>query len=207
MVCNKQEAADKRLLQSTNCAVVIIDVQNDYCHEDGSCAKAGKDVSNAQSIIGPTRRLTKIAAKKNFPVIYVRTLHDTSTDSDAWLKRMNGNTNYICRENTWGSQFYELCPGEKDVIVTKHRYSAFIGTKLETVLHTYKIDTILITGVATNVCVESTLRDGFMLDYNVMLVEDCCAAFSSEEHQTAVKNIKKYFGSVVTVEQIEQMLV
>jgi ureidoacrylate peracid hydrolase len=181
-------------------------VQNDYCHINGACAKSGKDVSAADSIINPTKKLLHIARSYGIPVIFIQTVHEKATDSEAWCRRMGGSTGNICRRNTWGGEFYKLEPQEPDIIVEKHRYSAFIGTKLESVLNTLKVETLLITGVATNVCVESTARDGYMLDYHVFLFEDCCAAFDQEEHKMALCNVDSYFGTVTKVNEFEEMM-
>ena len=115
-------------------------------------------------------------------------------------------SDYICRPNTWGMDFYQLEPRPNEFIVNKHRYSAFVGTKLDSVLRTLKIDTLLMCGVATNVCVESTARDGYMLDYNILFMEDCCAAFSKKAHNMTVDNINNYFGYAITTDQVNQWL-
>ena len=83
-------------------------------------------------------------------------------------------------------------------ICTKHRYSAFVGTDLELILKSQGVEYILVTGVATNVCVESTARDGYHRDYNVILIEDCCGAYDQQEHAATLNNISKFFGTVTT---------
>lgn len=201
-----KQAYARNLLRNTKCAILIVDVQNDYCHINGACAKSGKDVSAADNIINPTKKLLHIARSYGIPVIFIQTVHEKSTDSEVWCRRMGGSTGNICRRNTWGGEFYKLKPQVADIIVEKHRYSAFIGTKLESVLSTLKVETLLITGVATNVCVESTARDGYMLDYNVFLFEDCCAAFDLEEHKMALCNVDSYFGTVIKVDEFEEMM-
>lgn len=205
MTLKEKQAYIKQLLSQTKCAVLIVDIQNDYCHQEGACAKSGKDVNAVKSIIPPLKKLTTLAHKTNLPVIYIRTIHEKVTDSEVWCKRMNGSTDDICRRDTWGSEFYKITPCKSDIIVEKHRYSAFIGTKLATILRTLKIETLLLAGVATNVCVESTVRDGYMLDYNILLFEDCCAAFDEKEHKMSLQNIDSYFGMVTCVKTFEQV--
>jgi ureidoacrylate peracid hydrolase len=91
--------------------------------------------------------------------------------------------------------------------VTKHRYSAFVGTDLNLILRSKGIETLLFTGTVTNVCVETTARDGFNLDYNVILVEDCCGAYFPEEHVSTLTNISKYFGIVADSKTIMEIMV
>ena len=90
-----------------------------------------------------------------------------------------------------------------DRIVLKNRYSALIpgSSALERMLRGMEIDTILVAGTKTNVCCESTARDAMMLDFKVVLVEDCCAALSDDEHRSALENVIQQFGDVMTSDE------
>ena len=88
------------------------------------------------------------------------------------------------------------------MIVTKHRYGAFEGTDLDLVLRSRGIRTVIMTGVATNVCVETTARQAFLKDYYVVFTSDCSAPFSQAAHDATLYNIDQFFGEVVTSEQI-----
>lgn len=186
-------------------ALVIVDVQNDYCHKDGFLANQGNDVTMVDQMLPSLKNLIGQARENNVPIIFVRTIHEESTDSDTWTSRMkssNTKNQGLCRQGTWGSEFYQLEPQPDDIIVTKHRYSAFIHTRLESVLRTLKTKTLIMAGVSTNVCVESTARDGFMLDYDVVFLSDCTAAYSKQAHDMTLSNISTYFGSVNTSNQV-----
>lgn len=191
------------LLTKTNCALIVIDMQNDYCHPDGACSARGSDVSGADKIIAPMQKLIGACKRRKIPVIFIQTEHTTETDSEAWLFRSGGTSSGVCRKGTWGTEFYGVHPDETDIVVNKHRYSAFIHTRLESVLHTLKIQTIITVGVSTNICVESTARDGFMLDFNLIVVPECCASSSSAEaHNMALKNIDLRFGTVAPCDDV-----
>jgi ureidoacrylate peracid hydrolase len=86
--------------------------------------------------------------------------------------------------------------------VVKHRYSGFVNTRLDSVLRTLRAQTLIMTGVSTNVCVESTARHGYMLDYRIAFVGDCCAAYSPEEHDAALFTIGRYFGTVTNANAV-----
>ncbi|MFN3351377.1 isochorismatase family protein, partial [Pseudorhodoplanes sp.] len=88
----------------------------------------------------------------------------------------------------------------EDHTVIKNRYSAFIAgsSQLERLLRSLGIDTVLIAGTKTNVCCESTARDAMMLDFKTVMVSDCCAALSDEEHRAALENVFQQFGDVLT---------
>lgn len=179
-------------------ALIVIDIQNDFCHHQGAFAKRDVDLSHVEKAALNLIPFIDQCRKFNLPIIFVRTFHSDWTDSPSWIGRLGGMTKEtpICRLNTWGAEFCKVEPQNSDYIVTKHRFSGFMGTDLDLVLRSKGIETILISGVVTNVCVETTARDGFNLNYNVILVEDCCGAFSSEEHASTVRNIAKYFGIV-----------
>jgi ureidoacrylate peracid hydrolase len=98
----------------------------------------------------------------------------------------------------------ELITAPADLTMMKNRYSALIpgSSALERTLRGMGIDTVLIAGTKTNVCCESTARDAMMLDFKVVMVEDCCAALSDTEHQGALENIIQQFGDVMTADEV-----
>ncbi|ULL16673.1 cysteine hydrolase [Paenibacillus sp. H1-7] len=192
----------KQNLEQKNAAVIVVDMQNDYCHPDGAIAKSGIDVSAVNKIIPRLRSLLDAAKAHSVPIIFLQTNHEKVTDSEVWLSRFPDGVNPICHTGSWGAEFYEVAPQHDDIIVKKHRYSGFVHTRLESVLQTLKIETLIITGVSTNLCVESTARQGFMLDYRIVLMSDACAAFSQEEHDMSLKTVDTYFGMVTDTEQV-----
>lgn len=185
------------------CALILIDVQNDFCHPDGSLSKAGQDVSAVVTMLPRLKALVSAARTASVPVVFVRTTHDETNDSVAWLNRHATGpgvitTQFTCRTGSWGADFYEVAPKPGDAVITKHRYSAFTGTHLDLTLRTLGVHSLLFTGVATEVCVESSLREGLSAEYFVSMVEDCCATYAPESHEGAVRAVAKNFGTVVT---------
>ncbi|HZU07960.1 MAG TPA: isochorismatase family cysteine hydrolase [Chloroflexota bacterium] len=180
-------------------ALVIVDVQNDFCHPDGAAGRRGRDLSQVAGMIEHLTQFLAEARRVGLPVIFIRTEHGPWTDSATWLGRAKTPAEQripTCVEGTWGCDFYGVAPQAGERVVVKHRYSAFIGTDLDLILRARGVRTLLIAGIATNVCVESTLRDGFMLDYDIVLLADCCAAYSREEHEATLRNVANYFGEV-----------
>lgn len=186
-------------------ALIVIDSQNDFCHPDGTAAQAGMSVA---AVAPAARRLTELvtlARLTEVPVVFVRTNHDDEVDSPQWCHRLQPGigphyepTPPNCRTGTWGAQFFAVHPEPGELVVTKHRYSAFHGTDLAALLRRMGRTSLLFTGFTTNVCVETSLRDGLSHDFLVSIVQDCCAAFDPEEHKAAVTSIGRYFGTVVT---------
>lgn len=191
-----------------HCALVLIDVQNDFCHPDGSIARAGQDVSAAVAMVPRLVSLVDCARTAEVPVVFVRTTHDESNDSVAWLnRRADGpgavTTQATCRTASWGAEFYKVTPElPAEPVITKHRYSAFVGTNLDLTLRTMGVQSLLFTGVATEVCVESSLRDGLFAEYFVSMVEDCCATYAPELQEGSVRAVGKNFGTVLTAGEL-----
>ena len=106
--------------------------------------------------------------------------------------------------SAFGSLTYLQTVPPSDVTVLKNRYSAFIpgASNIERVLRGMDVDTVLIAGTKTNVCCESSARDAMMLDFKVVLIEDCCAALSDDEHRAALENVIQQFGDVMTADEV-----
>ena len=178
-------------------ALLVVDVQNDFCHERGAFGRLGIDLRAIQQGVATLLGLIDAARRVGLPVIFVKTHHDRWTNSPAWLTRGPRTVGEICAAGSWGAQFYRVEPAAGERVVVKHRYSGFYMTELEVILRALDRRGVLVTGVATNVCVESTARDAFMRDYHVVLVEDCAGAPTKEEHEAACANIRHYFGHVL----------
>ena len=205
------ERVKKRIagqLKPDKTALVVVDVQNDFCHAEGAFGKRGFDLSHAERSVENLLPFIDQCRRFGLRVVFVRTIHSNWSDSDSWVSRMAGagKQMMICRPDTWGAEFYKVAPQESDFIATKHRFSGFVGTDLELVLRARGIETLLMTGCASNVCVETTARDGFNRDFRIIFVEDCCGAFSVEEHLTAITNMNKYFGIAVDSKLLSEIM-
>jgi ureidoacrylate peracid hydrolase len=191
------------LVDLRSSAIVVIDMQNDFCDPNGCGAKYGADVSTIQDMIPRMQRFFAGARALGVQLIFVHCIHEPSTDSDTWLFRHSGIPRPHCRKGTWGADFCGVAPQGTEPSVIKHRFSAFIGTRFESVLKTLGVRTLIMTGVGTNVCVESTARDGFMLDYNIVFLSDCTATASPEPaHEATLANIHSFFGTVATSDKV-----
>ncbi len=193
-----------RLVSPEAAALLVVDVQNDFCHEDGGFGQLGIELGPIQQAVVSLLRLIDEARRVRVPVIFIKTHHDESNNSEAWLTRHTHQARgkEICETGSWGAEFYRVQPAPHEVIVIKHRYSGFLGTNLEVVLRSLQRRCVLVAGVTTNVCVESTARDAFMRDYHVVVVEDCTAASTKEEHDASLHNIRRYFGRAVDSERL-----
>jgi ureidoacrylate peracid hydrolase len=186
------------LIRPAQTAVLVVDVQNDFCRAEGALGQAGQPTGAATDMLPNLHALLAAARAAGTHVIFIQTIHEAATDSEAWTWRLRGEVGGCCRKNTWGAEFTEVAPLPDEPVVIKHRYSAFINTRLDSVLRTLKVENLIMTGVSTNICVESTARQGFMLDYNIVFMSDCTAAYSTEEHEGTLYNMRAHFGVVAT---------
>ena len=192
----------KRLSPSRT-ALIIIDIQNDFCHSGGGFAMMGHDVSKLQTVVEPVKLVSDTARKLSVPVIFIQTEHDRTNNSEAWLQRADwGPNSPLCQTDTWGADLYSLKSQESDIVVIKHRYSAFAGTSLEQVLRSLQRDSLPFTGLTTSICVDSSLRDGLMRDFHVALLADGCAELSPEKHNFTLDIVQNYFGPVLSSSEV-----
>jgi ureidoacrylate peracid hydrolase len=196
-------------------AVVTVDVQNDFCHERGFLGALGAPLGQVQAMVPRLARLLDAARARGVPLIHVISHHDEQYASPVVTeqklrhglpmerdKRALRDAPY-CLTGTWGADLYgiDARPGEE--VVVKHRYSGFHNTNLDLLLRSRGIQTVILTGVATNVCVESTARDVYMHDYYLVFVSDGTATTSEAAHQATLANVDQFFGQVASADEIE----
>ena len=181
-------------------ALLVVDVQNDFVSPQGSAGKRGEDVSAALAMVPNLIRLIDAGRRVGVTIIYIKTTHSEWTDTPSWIYRSSQKSGLsTCREGSWGAEFYQgISPGSSERVVTKHRYSAFINTDLNTVLRARGIQSVLVCGVATNVCVETSARDAYMYDYYVTMIDDCSAAYDAKLHMATLENMRRHFGMVAS---------
>jgi ureidoacrylate peracid hydrolase len=197
-------------------AVIVVDMQNAFVSKGGMFDLLGHDISEAERVIESTRKITEAARKASCKVIYLKMSYDPDysnsggPESPHWHKElglvtMRRNPELWGKFVTKGSWDEEICdelkPEAEDIVVRKQRYSGFAGTNLDLILKTLRIKYCIYTGVATNVCVESTLRDGYFLDYWPIIVSDAVNHTGpSFTQQATLWNIEALFGWVITTE-------
>lgn len=191
-------------------AVLVVDVQNDFCAEGGYSHKAGREMRFVQEMMPNLIAFLEEARKARCPVIFVRMISGGPYVSPAMIelkmrkekKEGKSPQDWPCVEGTWGADFYQVKPLPGELVVTKHRASAFVGTDLDLILRSRGIKTLIMVGVLSNVCVESTARSATMLDYYVVFLEDCTASRKESLHRAALDNINFLFGQVRRSEEV-----
>src|SRR5581483_5627600 len=186
-------------------AVIVVDVQNDFCAPEGGLAQLGVDMSMIDACVPRIERLVAAARAAGVRVIHIRSHHHAGVESPAYMElrlRRSPDRPRWCEPGTWGAEFYQVLPEDGELVVSKHRYSGFIGTDLDIILRSLEIKSLIMVGVASNNCVEATARDGFMHDYYVVFVDDCTAATSAEIHRATLWNMENLYGVVVQSDEV-----
>ena len=210
----RPEPIDVELAKS---AVVVVDMQNAFASKGGMLDIAGVDISDAPRVVSSIKTVLDAARKANVPVVYVQMGYkpDLSNsggpNSPNWHKELAMHL-MNCRpelkgrlltEGTWDFEIVEeLKPEPGDLVVIKTRYSGFAGTTLDSQLRTRGIRYLFFVGIATNVCVESTLRDAYFQDYWPILIADgAMPAGPASLHEATLFNVENFFGWTIHAEE------
>ncbi|MER8398570.1 cysteine hydrolase [Mesorhizobium sp. M1348] len=198
-------------------AVVVIDMLHDFGSRGGMFDLAGLDVAPIARLIQPISRVLEAARNAGLFIVYTKQQHNADL-SDAGNedaphrikhKRFNagqvvtapdGSESRILVRDTWNTAIVaELSPQPGDAVISKHRFSAFFETPLDSTLRARRIDTLIFTGATTSVCVESTVRDAAFRDYRCIVLRDCTTELIAADaprsnHEASLLTIELLFG-------------
>ncbi len=189
-------------------ALMVIDMQNAFCTDGGSCAKIGLDVSMLKAAIEPCRRLIDAARGAAVPIIYTRYIYRADyADGGVMVKYLLpalGESDHLAAGTPDIEVVEALSPQDGDYVVDKNRPSSFYATGLEPILNGLDIDSLVVCGVTTNCCVETTVRDASQRDYKTFVVTDATGELEKERHDLAINTMAFLFAETVTVEDVLQ---
>lgn len=181
-------------------ALLVVDVQQDFCAADGAFGQLGRDLTAIGTMVPTLQSLLASARQAGVTVIFLRFAQTAATESEVYREqRDRGRAGFrYCLEGTPGVEFYQVAPQPGEAVVTKHRYSGFVNTDLELILRSTGIRTLVMTGVATNGCVDATGRDGFMHDYYIVFTTDSTATYWPEQHAATLQTVRDSYGVVAS---------
>ena len=172
--------------QST--AVLVIDMIADFCLPGGAMVLPGYE-----KLIGPQNAVIKTLRKAGGVVIYIVDAHRPQMRRDReFVKR----TPHAVEGSPGVGVVPELDRSSSDIVLLKRRYSGFFNTDLDLTLRDMLVDTVIVMGVVTNICVRSTVHDAFFQGYSVIVPQDCCAATGPREQVSTLYDISTHFGIV-----------
>jgi len=172
-------------------AIVVVDMINDFVTGTLKCESAAKIIPNIQ-------RLLDFARKKKIPVIYTNDAHLPGIDEEFEIWPQHALV------GTKGAEVIEeLKPVNGDYVLQKRRYSAFFGTSLDLLLRELKVDTLVLVGLVTNVCIQNTAGDAFFRGYCVIVPEDCVEAVDEEAQKAGIGYMKTIYGcKIINVDEL-----
>jgi len=203
-------------------ALIVVDMQNGFASPGGMLDLAGIDVGPAREVVANARMVCDAARRAELPVLYLTIGYPPDLSTAGGPDSPNPQKELalcLMRERpelrgklltfgTWDFQIVdELAPLQGDTVIVKSRYSGFHGTDLDSVLRSRGIRNLLMLGIASNVCVESTIRDAYFLEYWPVMVADATMPAGSAEIQRAtVYNVKTFFGWTTSSEELVTVL-
>lgn len=201
-------------------ALIVVDMQNAYCSKGGYIDLVGFDVSAAPPVIEECARTIAACREAGIPVIYLQNgfspdQREAPPTAPVWhksnaLKFMRANEAYagkLITHGTWDHAILpELAPEPGDIVVAKSRYSGFAGTGLEQILQARRVRTLIVIGVATNVCVESTIRDAYHREFFPIMVSDATMAAGPGAQAATEFNVQAFFGWVTSGAELRAAL-
>jgi nicotinamidase-related amidase len=218
--------ADAKLLtiDLARTAIIVIDMQNDFCHPDGWLAHVGVDVGPARAPIAPLQRLLPALRSRDVPVIWLNwgNRSDRLNLSPALLhvyKPSGAGIGLgdplpdcgarVLERGSWSAAIVdELAADPSDIQVTKYRMSGFPDTELDSILRNLGVTTLMFAGVNADQCVLCTLQDANFRGYDCLLLEDCTATTSPDYCMAAtIYNIRQCFGFIIRSGSLTQELV
>ncbi|MDT0269675.1 isochorismatase family cysteine hydrolase [Streptomyces sp. DSM 44915] len=190
-----------------NSALLLIDLQNDYCHPDGVFATAGLRLTDLTTLVARVNTLTAAARSQHRPVIWVRMEWPDDTAVGLLAERSPFLRERGLRAGTWGAELVAgLDVSPADHTVVKSRFSAFHHTTLDQLLAELDVTTLVLAGVRTDFCVESTVRDAFFRDLRAVVAEDAVAGYFADLHQHSLRLMGTVFAEVVPTAEAARRL-
>ncbi|KMS51155.1 isochorismatase [Novosphingobium barchaimii LL02] len=187
-------------------ALIVVDVQVDFASPEGLIGRYGTDMSPAEAAIDRIEALIIAARKAGATVGFMRVMTRPETDSNAlktWMtRRGTPGSEGICRIGSGGEDYYRVAPEPGDIEVSKLAYSSFHGTDFEEQLRARGIDTLVMTGLTTDCCVDSTTRDAFHRDFHTFVVSDACASFDEALHVHTLTALNEHTSLLVTTDAV-----
>jgi ureidoacrylate peracid hydrolase len=194
---------DLKKIDPSTMGLLVVDMQNAFCHPQGTLGSDGADVSAIQKMIDPLARLIRGCQDAGIQDFWSIQEH---YEGDVTRRRHKLRPHTLKRfrvpslKGTWDAQIIdELQPliNERSEVFTKNRFGCFYNTKLASLLTIYGVDTLVVTGVDTNVCVETTVREAYMRELDVIVLEDCVGGVHAAWHKVALEVWGRYIGAVI----------
>jgi ureidoacrylate peracid hydrolase len=197
----------KEKIDPVHTAVFVVDMQNEFLDPKGKFARLQIPEELVNEKIAKIDKFLECTRRAGVQVIYTKEIDDPKYMSEAmWERLYRMGTELYCLSGTKEIEIVDkLAPHPGDEVVIKHRFSCFYETDLDMLLKSKKIKTLIMTGTQTNVCVDSTARDGYFHGYHIVMVADCLFTYDPIAHQKALETIDEAFGVVSSSSEITKI--
>jgi ureidoacrylate peracid hydrolase len=198
-----------------NPALLVIDVQNGFVSKGGSYDLLGMETTNYTKVIPKIRDLIIMCRNAGIPIFFTQAVREASgidvlTNTHQILPKSREERimkRPICIRGTWDADIVDdIKPVDTDHIVIKRRDSAFHDTEIGVWLRSIRVDTLIICGIDTSICVETSLRDAFNIGYDIVLVSDATASSNTKHYESTLENVRDYYGIVLELKELLQQL-
>lgn len=200
------------VLDPRRTALLVIDMQNAFAHQEGAIGASGVDLSGVSEVIANTVRLVELSKEAGIPVLWTLQQH-LAADATRTRKRFKSHTAKRVRvpaeEGTWDAELVdELAPlaNEPVHVIQKHRFGCFYDTRLGTLLRARGVESLIVMGASANACVETTLREAYMRDYDVVAVTDCIVTVRPDLYETTQEIWGHYLCQLAKAADVEAWL-
>jgi ureidoacrylate peracid hydrolase len=192
-------------------ALLVIDMQKGFCHPESMMAKSGVGTANQRAIIPDVVRLVRLCRDQEIPVLWSQQIHlpdDRARQRrrlpSHWERQKFG----ACQRGTWEVDFMDEIAAEirpEDFVVEKHRASMLFQTTLPAKLRMLGAQILIIAGVNTDFCIESTVREAYFYDHDIVVVRECVAGPRPAWHEDTLAKIQRFFGEVVSLADLPSL--
>jgi ureidoacrylate peracid hydrolase len=200
-------------IDPTVSALLVIDMQKGFCDPNSQMEKSGVGTANQRAILPNVLRLVEYCREQGMPILWSQQIHypeDVTRRKRRIPSHIDKQNWAPCLRGTWEVDFMpeaQEAIRPEDLIVEKHRASVFFETTLDTKLRMLGIEQLLISGCNTDFCVETTIRDGYYRDMDVIVIRDCVAGPRPQFHEDTLAKVETYFGAVHTLEELPNYVI
>ena len=188
-------------------ALIVVDLQNGFCHKDGTLGQSGLDTDHLRSVIQPLRNVIERCREVGMPVLWTLQEHferDARRERKSLQPHTAKRKGVVAVAGSWDAEIIEELAELADTpsyIVRKHRFGGFYETRMNILLEMLGVEAVFVTGLTTNACVETTIREAYLRDFDVIAINDCVAGVRPAWEATAKEVWQQYFGITASSEE------